>query len=217
MKKLMFLLALSWILAFPILSPAVERKTSASDLASAKRVYVEQLGGGQSSDQMRDMIISALQNSGLFVITENQETADAIIRGSADDKIFTENHTTSDSIGLHTGSGSGSSSHNFSSGTSDHKSLSAGISDNESSHSEERRHEASAALRMVNADGDVIWSTTQESGGGKFRGAMADVADKITRQLSADVKKARTLAPAPDLPHNVTPGITPAPRAATPQ
>jgi hypothetical protein len=70
---------------------------------------------------------------------------------------------------------------------------------------------------MVNADGDVIWSTTQESGGGKFRGAMADVADKITRQLSADVKKARTLAPAPDLPHNVTPGITPAPRAATPQ
>jgi hypothetical protein len=204
-------------LLLPVLALSVERKTSASDLASAKRVYIEQLGGGQSSDQMRDMIISAIQNSGLFIITENQETADATIRGSADDKIFNENHTLSDSIGLHTGSGSGSSSHNFSSGTSDHKSLSAGITDSESSHSEERRHEASAALRMVNADGDVIWSTTQESGGGKFRGAMADVADKITRQLSADVKKARTLSPPSDVTHDLPPGITPAPRTATPQ
>jgi len=37
----------------------------------------------------------------------------------------------------------------------------------------------------VNKDGDVIWSTTQESLGGRFRGASADVADKITRQLLA--------------------------------
>jgi hypothetical protein len=205
------------ILVLPLLAPAVERKTSASDLASAKRVYVEQLGGGQSSDQMRDMIISAIQNSGLFVITENQNSADAVIRGSADDKIFTENHISSDSIGLHTGTGSGSSSHNYNSGASDHKSLSAGVTNEESSHIEERRHEASAALRMVNADGDIIWSTTQESGGGKFRGAMADVADKITRQLYSDVKKARALATALDVAHDATPDVMPAPHAATPQ
>ena len=48
--------------------------------------------------------------------------------------------------------------------------------------------------------GDVIWSTTQESGGGKFRGAMADVADKITRQLVGDVNKARA-ALAQDVAH----------------
>ena len=47
------------------------------------------------------------------------------------------------------------------------------------------------SIRLVNADGDVLWSTTQESSGGKFRGAMADVADKITRQLAADTRKAR--------------------------
>jgi hypothetical protein len=141
---------------------------------------------------MRDMIISALQNTGLFVITEKQDTADAIIRGSSDDKTYTENHTTSESVGLHTSSGSGSSSSNTTSGgTSIRKNLGLGISDNETSHIEDRRHEASAALRMINSDGDVIWSTTQESAGGKFRGAMADVADKITRQLVSDVIKAR--------------------------
>ena len=43
------------------------------DLATVRRIYVEQLGGGQTSDQMRDMIIAALQNSKLFVITENQD------------------------------------------------------------------------------------------------------------------------------------------------
>jgi len=43
----------------------------------------------------------------------------------------------------------------------------------------------------VNKDGDVIWSTTQESNGAKFRGASADVADKITKQLEADYQRAR--------------------------
>jgi hypothetical protein len=47
----------------------------------------------------------------------------------------------------------------------------------------------------VNKDGDVIWSTTQESLGGKFRGASADVADKITRQLTADYERARRPKP----------------------
>jgi len=46
-------------------------------------------------------------------------------------------------------------------------------------------------VRLVNLDGDVIWSTTQESNGAKFRGAMADVADKIARKLIDETKKAR--------------------------
>jgi hypothetical protein len=43
-----------------------------------------------------------------------------------------------------------------------------------------------ATVRLVNKEGDVIWSTTQESTGAKFKGASADVADKITKQLAAD-------------------------------
>jgi hypothetical protein len=39
----------------------------------------------------------------------------------------------------------------------------------------------------------VIWSTTQESLGGKFRGASADVAGKVTRQLAEDFARAKKL------------------------
>jgi hypothetical protein len=161
-------------------------------LAHVKRIYIEPLGGGEGSGQMRDMIITALQNSKLFVITDNMERADATLRGSADDKTFTEEHTSSDSIGIHATSGSGTSQNNATGiGTSSRKNTGAGITDSESSHSNERRHEASASIRLVDSNGDVIWSTTQESAGGKFRGAMADVADKIARQLLDDTRKAR--------------------------
>jgi hypothetical protein len=64
----------------------------------------------------------------------------------------------------------------------------------ESTRSVERKHEATATVRLVNKDGDVIWSTIQESFGGKFRGASADVADKITKRLQEDYAKAKKLS-----------------------
>jgi hypothetical protein len=49
-------------------------------------------------------------------------------------------------------------------------------------------------VRLVDKNGDVIWSTTQESAGGKFRSAMADVADKIVRQLAEETRRMRDAA-----------------------
>lgn len=69
-----------------------------------------------------------------------------------------------------------------------------GVGETESSHIEERKHEAVAAVRLVNKDGDVIWSTTQESLGGKFRRASTDVADRITKRLIDDYERARKLS-----------------------
>ena len=189
---------------------AIEVQPPTMPLALVRRIYVDQLGGGKTSDQMRDMLIAALQNSGLFVITENPEHADASIKGSSDDQIFAEEHQTSDSIGLRATDGSGSSSGTFGSHSSSNSNLGIGVNENESGHSKERRHEAAASVRLVNTDGDVIWSTTQESNGGKFRGAMADVADKISRRLIEETRKARcekdarsctpvTVKPAPDM------------------
>lgn len=68
------------------------------------------------------------------------------------------------------------------------------MTQHETSNIQERRHEARASVRLVTTEGDVIWSTTQESNGGKFRGAMADVADKIARKLIEETQRARTLA-----------------------
>jgi hypothetical protein len=173
---------------------AVESRPSEAALADVKRVYVDQLGGGKTSDQFRDMLIAAIQTTGLFVLTENPEHADATLRGSGDDLIFSEEHNSSDSIGVHANAGSGSSSRALNSGVSSNSTSGIGVTDSENSKITERRHEATGSVRLVSKDGDVIWSTTQESNGGKFRSAMSDVADKIVRQLADETRKMRDLA-----------------------
>ncbi|MEZ5403093.1 MAG: hypothetical protein R2729_25665 [Bryobacteraceae bacterium] len=157
-------------------------------LTSVRRVHVDRLGGGETASHLRDMLIAALHRTGLFVVTENPETADAYLRGSAEDLIFTEVTQTSDGISGRDQIGVGSTS---SRSTSGRFTGSVSVSDREATRSQHRKHEAAAAVRLVAKNGDVLWSTTQESLGAKFRGASADVADKITRQLTRDVERLR--------------------------
>lgn len=157
-------------------------------LLNIKRVYVDRLTGGETAAQMRDLIIASIHSAKLYVVTENPERADAVLRGAAEDLIYTDQFQSSDSVDLRTGVGTGTRSTRTSTGA---RSISASVGDKESTDIHERKHEALATVRLVNKDGDVIWSTTQESNGAKFRGASADVADKITRQLTADVDRVR--------------------------
>jgi len=157
-------------------------------LRTVHRVYVDRLTGGETAAQMRDILISALESTQLFVVTENQERADAIMRGASEDLVFTDVHSSSDSLNASTSFGTGRSS-----GNSKGRYGGLGLGESESDHSAERRHEAIAAVRLVNKDGDVIWATTQESLGAKFHGASADVADKITAKLKQDFERARQL------------------------
>jgi hypothetical protein len=166
-----------------------------ASLLAVHRVYVDRLTGGETAGQIRDLIITALQSTKLFVITENEQRADAIIRGAAEDLLFTEKFTSSDGLSAH-GNGGGSSYDSSNTGWSRNaqsrsRNLGTSVSENESVHIEERKHEAIATVRLVNRDGDVLWSTTQESLGGKFKGASADVADKIARQLAAEIERAK--------------------------
>ncbi|MCL4402106.1 MAG: hypothetical protein M1436_05515 [Acidobacteria bacterium] len=156
-------------------------------LLTVRRVYVERLGGGETAGQIRDIIIASLQNARLFVITENQERADAVLKGSGEDLVFTESHNVGDSVNARASLGTTRTTR--SSGGYG----SMGIGENEFYRTTERRHEATASVRLINKEGDVIWSTTQESMGGKFRGASSDVADKITRTLKDDFERARHL------------------------
>ncbi|HEY3837862.1 MAG TPA: hypothetical protein VGL72_14875, partial [Bryobacteraceae bacterium] len=175
--------AVGLLLMLPLVAGAVE-PSELEQLLGIKRVFVDKLDGDETALQMRDMIISALQQTHLFIVTENQERADAFLRGSSEDLVFTEQHSSSDGVNAQVHASSGSSAYK---GGSFNKSIGGGMGENESSHSVERRHEASAAIRLVNKDGDVIWSSTQESQGSKFKGSMADVADKITRKLADDI------------------------------
>lgn len=163
-------------------------------LPQIRRVYVDTLTGGAVAAQMRDMIIASIQKSKLFLVTESEAKADAFLRGAAEDLIYTENHSLDDSISFRVNSASGRGSTSSSSARGrETDSAGASVSQHESSRIQERKHEANATVRLVLKNGDVIWSTIQESSGGKFRGASADVAEKIARQLSLDYERAKKL------------------------
>src|SRR5262245_27048001 len=163
--------------------------TGLRQLLSIRRVFVDRLTGGETAAQMRDILINSLEAAKLFIITENQERADAILRGAAEDLVFTEVHSSSEGINarMNVGVGRSNSSTRGAYGG-------AGAGESEAEKSTVRRHEAIAAVRLINKEGDVIWSTTQESLGAKFRGASADVAEKITAKLRDDFERARKLA-----------------------
>ncbi len=182
------------LLAAILLSRAAHPQTSGADAAATslpevKRVYVAELVG-TDAEALRELIIASLNSTRLFTLTDNAERADAILKGAADDHVFTETHDVEEGISTRQNGGK------YGSGSSAATKTGGGyagisISDHEAHHSKERKHEAYAAVRLCNTNGDVLWSTTQESQGAKFRGASADVAAKIARQLTLDMEKAR--------------------------
>ena len=185
---------LLFLLACGASAGAIELHTNEPALARVRRIYVDPLSGGVAAEQIQDMVVAALRNTGLFVITENRERADVILKGSADEKIFNEVHSSSESIGVRAGGGTGSSAGGQSARSSSRQYGSLGVTESESSRTDERRREAVASVRLVDSEGDVIWATTQESQGAKFRGAMSDVAEKVARQLTQECTKARAAA-----------------------
>src|SRR4249920_3664498 len=115
-------------------------------MGGVKRVYIDRLTGGETAAQMRDLIISSLQGSKLFVLTENADRADAFLRGAAEDLVYTDNFQSSEGVNAHVGesernaSGSGS---RFNGGggsvsRSVARSLSAGVGENEATNIHER-------------------------------------------------------------------------------
>ena len=130
--------------------------------------------------------MSALGATGLFVLTENPDRADAFLRGGAEDRVFQETFDFRDGVDGRAQVGTGSNSR-----TGTRRSAGLSVGEDESARQTERKHEAVAAVRLVNKDGDLIWSTLQESAGSKFRNASVDLVRKIVDQLKLDVAAAR--------------------------
>ena len=185
MRRLCWLLLLAPLVADE-LTPDEEAQAK---LAKVRRIYVDILTGGGPALHLRDLIITSVQNSRLFVLTEEEDKADAVLKGAADDTVFTDLFTSSEGMNAHATSGSGSGA-TTSRSTTSHQYGGMGIGENETHRTEERKHEAVATVRLVDKEGDVIWSTTQESLGGKFVGAGADVANKIAKKPVNDRLKA---------------------------
>jgi hypothetical protein len=171
-------------------TPETGAGASTESLLDVKRIYVGQLTGGAQATALRELIIASLDSTKLFILTDKEDRADAILKGAADDKTFTDTHDTYEGTSGHDTLGKSSSGTSVAARASG---LYGGnsLSENESHHSRERKHEAYASVRLCNKNGDVLWSTTQESLGAKFRSASADVAAKIARQIALDYDKAR--------------------------
>ncbi len=169
-----------------------EQETLAA-FAKVRRIYVDILTGGDSAQKIRDLLMSSIQASKLFIVTEEEDKADAVLKGAGQDEVFTDVFQSSDSINAHsqlsiaTGNTGSSTNQRY----SDRNNIGFGAGESESHKTEERKHEAIATVRLVNKDGDVIWSATEESLGAKFMGASVDVVAKITKKLAADYRRAK--------------------------
>ncbi|MGP0074347.1 MAG: hypothetical protein ACLPWF_20725 [Bryobacteraceae bacterium] len=189
--------------------PSPEQQ-AAEQLSKVHRIYIAILTGGDAALQLRDLLMTSLHGSKLFVITEDEDKADATLKGAGDDDVFTDTFQSSEGIDAHSQISAGSSEglRNYSSSSSTH-SGGLSIGENDSRRTEQRKHEAIATVRLVGKDGDVIWSATAESLGAKFMGASADVADKIAKRLAADYKAAKQQAATQTI--KPTPAAAPAP------
>jgi hypothetical protein len=179
----------------PVVDEPTPEEESAAQLAKVRRIYIEILTGGDEALKIRDLLMTSLQSSKQFIITEDEEKSDATLKGSGDDQVFTDSFQSSDGINAHSqiGGGNSAATRNYASSSSN-RSVGMSIGENESRRTEERKHEAIATVRLVSKDGDVIWSATAESLGGKFMGASADVADKIAKRLVTDYRAAKKAA-----------------------
>ena len=68
---------------------APEEET-AGQLAKVRRIYVDILSGGDTALQIRELIMTSLQRSKQFIITENEDKADATLKGAGEDEVYTD-------------------------------------------------------------------------------------------------------------------------------
>ena len=156
-------------------NPGVDSDPSA--LLKVRRVFVDSFGDDAISKEAQSMIVSALVATSQFKVTENRERADAILKGVAIEKTSQELHAYSE--GTAVGGRNG------------------GAAIKDSSANTETVQEAKIAVRFVDPNGDVIWTSTQESRGAKYKGSSADAADKCVKQLVHDVERLKNSSAPP--------------------
>ncbi|MGA2856201.1 MAG: hypothetical protein ABSE40_04995 [Candidatus Sulfotelmatobacter sp.] len=168
-------------------------------LLKVKRIYVDSFGDDIISKELQSMIVSSLVATKRFKVTENRERADAILKGVALEKTSQELHAYGEATSVGGASGGGNSSISGGGGTISGSSSGGFVAQHmgtsDSSVNTETINEARVAIRLVNPEGDVIWTSTQESKGAKYKGASADVADKCVKQLLRDVEKLEDSSP----------------------
>ena len=105
--------ALGVLVAAALLSSAAsaqgpEAASGTTSLPEVKRVYVAALVGTEA-EALRELIIASLDATKLFILTDNADRADAILKGAADDHVFTDTHDMEEGIGARQNGGKSTS------------------------------------------------------------------------------------------------------------
>ncbi|MFN0168655.1 MAG: hypothetical protein ACKV22_19700 [Bryobacteraceae bacterium] len=154
--------------------------SSHEGLRGIKRICVDRLVGEDSMvAPAREIAIAALFAAKRFTVTEKCEKADAVLKGAVLER--GERRTRAEGESANFGVAGGGASANRNSGSAGFGAVVGGSE--ESLYSSETRSRASVALRLVDQDGDVLWAYTQDSTGGKTKGAIADAVERTVRQL----------------------------------
>ena len=82
---------------------------AAEHLSKVRRIYIAILTGGDAALQIRDLLMTSLHNSKQFIITEDEDKADATLKGAGDDDVFTDTFQSSEGVNAHSQIGGGSS------------------------------------------------------------------------------------------------------------
>jgi hypothetical protein len=158
--------------------------TTSATLGKLTRVCVDQFSGDTALvSPVREIAIAALFGMKRFVVTENCAKADATMRGAVIER--TGRRARSEGEAADFGAAAGGASVSRSGGAAGFGAIIGGSS--EALASSETTAHASVTLRLVDSDGDVIWAHTQDSQGGKTKGAIADAVERAIRQLGRDV------------------------------
>lgn len=161
-------------------------------LAHVQRVCVDKFTGEDVlTAPVREIAIAALFGLKRFAITENCARADATLKGAvlerATERVRGEGETTG--FGTARGVAAANRSRAVAAIAGN-----AGLAD-EQLYSAESGTAASVTLRLVTQDGDVLWAYTQDSPGGKSRGAVADAVERAVKQLERELNRTRPAAP----------------------
>ena len=167
---------------------------SSSDLLSIRRMCVEKFAGDeQSAAPAREATMAALFAFKKFKISDNCEKADAVLKGAVAEKTAVRTRAEGEGAGF--GSAAGAASANRSTASAAMHAVTGGSS--EGLYSSETRFEASITLRITSKDGDVLWAYTQQSPGGKVKGAVTDAVDRAVKQLARELDRPAQVRPEP--------------------
>ena len=161
-------------------------------LGAIKRICVEKISGEEPlAPAARELAIAGLFAAKRFVVTERCDKADAVLKGAVLER--NEKRVRAEGEAADFGVAAGAASVTRTGGAAAIGALAGGSS--ESLLSAESRTSASVILRLVDAEGIVLWAYSQDSPGGKVKGALADAVDRAVKQLLREIERSTASRP----------------------